>query len=267
MSAPDGVFAKVRRTGFFYAMDYKWGELDIEEGAEVSRSIGGLSLRVIRSGDIYRMHLDGESAVWARSVGWHDAHVGTRGTLRLEPATPDLPIVLRPSNPVALSCGEVVQYRVLLPLWIRVTKIDPGCEGTQETLFDVPSRILKRTWFGAVDGGEIAYVRRFEPQSRESYQRHQYVVPVTIRNSSDSVLWFERFLLRVVHHDLYRFEDCIESNGVTVTFKGREQLSQISFESGREVLSRGGELVSTSRVPAGSDIIRKSFLWLKSLAG
>lgn len=121
---------------------------------------------------------------------------------------------------MALSCGEVVRYRVLLPLWVRITKIGSGWDGRREILFDMPCRILKRTWFGAVDGGEIAYVRRFEPQSRESYQRYQYVVPVTIHNSSDAVLWFERFLLRVVHLDLYRFEDRIESNGVTVTFQG-----------------------------------------------
>lgn len=244
-----------------------WSELDIAEGSEVSRSVGDLQLRIVRSNHIYRIHMDGGPARSEGVAGWHDAHVGANGRVRVEPATPNLPIVLRPTIPIALSCGESVHYRVLLPLWIRITT-DGGMTGyRREVLFDLPCRTLKRTWFGAAGGGEIAYVRAFDPQSREAYQNHQCVVPVTIRNSSDSVLWFERFLLRVVHLDLYRMDRCIESNGVTVAFKGREQLSQISFESARTTIEQGGAPLTTSRIPAGSDIIRKSFLWLKSLAG
>ena len=222
---------------------------------------------MVLSDHTYRIHVDGGPAQSAGVAGWHDAHVRANGRVLIEPATPDLPVVLRPSIPIALSCGESVHYRILLPLWIRVV-VDAATGGCRrEILFDLPSRTLKRTWFGAADGGEIAYVRAFDPQSREAYQGHQCVVPVTIRNSSDSVLWFERFLLRVVHLDLYRVGRYIESNGVTVAFKGREQLSQISFESARTTIERGGTPLTTSRIPAGSDIIRKSFLWLKSLAG
>ncbi|MCG8481264.1 MAG: hypothetical protein MI724_19375 [Spirochaetales bacterium] len=248
-------------------MQINWGEFDIADGGEVSCSVGDLHLRIVLSNRTYRIHVDGGPARSAGVVGWHDAHIPAAGRVRIEPATPDLPVVLRPSIPIALSCGEAVHYRILLPLWIRVAVDDaaPGCR--REILFDLPSRTLKRTWFGAAEGGEIAYVGAFDPQSREAYQRHQCVVPVTIRNGSDSVLWFERFLLRVIHLDLYRMGPCVESNGVTVAFKGREQLSQISFEAAKTTIERGGVPLTTSRIPAGSDIIRKSFLWLKSLAG
>ncbi|MEX2442857.1 MAG: hypothetical protein WD492_04600 [Alkalispirochaeta sp.] len=246
-----------------------WGTIAFEDPEEVSFTLSELEVRIIHKDDSYRIHLDGnllKNRVGISS-GWNEVHIPPSSALSLEPATPDLPIVLRPQEPIALAPGAEISYRVQLPLWVRLVAV-PGRNrkgSERDILFDLPAQTLKRTWFGTGESGEIGYSWRFLPRSTERYQKHLFCVPLIIRNSSQTVLWFERLLLRVIHLDLYRVARQIETNRVTVSFKGSEQLSQVTFEPPASAAQRGAKLLSEHRETANQDIIRRSFLWLRDL--
>lgn len=247
-----------------------WGPLLFEDPEEVAFTFSELDVRIVYKDGSYRVHLDGAPIKHRFGVlpGWNEVHSAPGTVLTMEPATPDLPVVLRPQEPIAVAPGAQISYRVQLPLWIRLVSVpQENRRGIDTTpLFDLPTVALKRTWFGTGESGEIGYSWKFLPRSQERYQRHLFSVPLTIRNSSQSVLWFERLLLRVVHLDLYRVHRQIETNQVTVAFKGSEQLSQVTFESAAGAAQRGAKLVAERREPANQDIIRRSFLWLRDLA-
>ncbi len=247
-----------------------WGQLSFEDPEEVALTLSDLEMRIVHKDGSHRVHLDGAPIKNQAGAlpGWNELHLPPSAVLTLEPATPDLPVVLRPLEPIALAPGAEISYRVQLPLWVRLVAVPSTYRKVSETvaLFDVPTTALKRTWFGSGESGEISYSWKFLPRSKERYQRHLFTVPLTIRNSSQSVLWFERLLLRVVHLDLYRMNRQLETNQVTVSFKGSEQLSQVSFEPPASTEQRGATLLAERREPANQDIIRRSFLWLRDLA-
>lgn len=247
-----------------------WGPLSFEDPEEVAYTLADLEMRIVYRDGSYRIHLDGSPIKNQAGVlpGWNEIHIAQSAGLTLEPATPDLPIVLRPQEPIAVAPAADISCRVQLPLWVRLVSVPREYRRGSDSfpLFDIPTVALKRTWFGSGETGEIGYSWKFLPRSKERYQRHLFTVPVTIRNSSQSVLWFERLLLRVVHLDLYRVNRQIETNHVTVAFKGSEQLSQVSFEPSSSTAQRGAKLIAERREPAGQDIIRRSFLWLRDLA-
>jgi hypothetical protein len=246
-----------------------WGTIAFEDPEEVSFTLAELDVRIIHKDGSYRVHLDGPPLKnrLGISSGWNELHIPPSSVISLEPATPDLPIVLRPQEPIAVAPDAEISYRVQLPLWVRLVAVPQRNRKSSDpdVLFDLPTQALKRTWFGNGEAGEIGYSWRFLPRSAERYQRHLFSVPLTIRNSSQTVLWFERLLLRVIHLDLYRVNRQIETNKVTVSFKGSEQLSQVTFEPPGSATNRGAKLLSEHREPANQDILRRSFLWLRDL--
>jgi hypothetical protein len=251
-------------------MKQLWSPLSLSDPGESAFSIGDLEGRIVLRAGCYRLHLDGKVVgdTTPTRAGWRELYVAPNARLSFEPATPDLPIVLKPNEPVAVAPEQTVRYLIRLPLWVRLVATTPqeNRRGERQDLFlDVPTRELKRTWFGTSESGDVGYGWSFLPRVAAAPQRNLFTVPLTIVNSSPSVLWFERLLLRVVHLDLYQFGDGIESNGVTVAFKGVDHFSQITFEESPSVVNRGGTLLSSRRVNVGQDIVRRSFLWLREL--
>ncbi|TVR67314.1 MAG: hypothetical protein EA427_14080 [Spirochaetaceae bacterium] len=247
-----------------------WGIVELEPGEERAISIGELDLQFRRTAEEWRLGLFGNPVTAGGAVpGWRSIPALGNTRPNLVPATPDLPVVLKPANPIALVPGATVHYKLTLPIWIKLIVTGKrGREVTTETLADLPSHLIKRTWFGTVEAGEVAYGWRFSPQTdhaNRAVRRDEFSVPLTIKNRSDAVLWFERLMLRVVHLDLYQADGGIVSNSVTVNYKGLEQYSQITWGDGRSMIKSGFHKISGCREVASNDIIRKSFIWLRDL--
>jgi hypothetical protein len=239
-----------------------WGPISVDVGQDRSISVGELTVRMVRYKTSWRLYVEhaGHIASPSQNDGWRDLRLERAHGLRVEPAVPDLPVVLKPSEPIAVGPAADETFRILLPLWIRIWS-----EGAREPLLDTASKRLKKTWFGTPEAGELGYGWAFGPRSVETYQRHQFVVPLRVVNASQSVLWFERLLLRAVHLRLYQNGPRIESNGVTVRFKGGGQVSQVTFERDESMVARSAQLISERRAPVNPDIIRRSFTWLRDL--
>lgn len=249
-------------------MDNLWKEFSLFDGSDSSITIGNLEVRIVGKSGGARIHLDGRALESTElKEGWRDISLPEDYQIRIVPRTPDLPVVLRPDEPIELAVDARFDFEVLLPVWAEIRhtygkyrKRDDGL------LFDLPTRSLKRSWFGTPESGEVAYTWSFSPNVRRTYQRFLMTVPVTIENRSNATLHFERFLLRVIHLGVYRINNQLSTNHVTVVFKGSEQMSQITFEPNDSVARRGGILLSSPRMNSSNDMIRKSFGWLKELA-
>jgi hypothetical protein len=245
-----------------------WGTVVPDPGDERHLVIGTTGFRLRHEGDFWSVHVHGP-AIASANVSCDRQTVLAPETSRLvlRPATPDLPVVLRPERPIAFLPGTRREYDILLPPWCVLAVDHSGKNGnTSRVLLDVPSRPLKRTWFGNQENGELAWSVHFAPDSRDSPGQQQLIVPLTIENSSHTVLWFERLLVRVVHLDVYRCGERLVTNGVTVNFKGTEQFSQITFAPSPPARFSAVERMAARRLQASSDLIRKSFLWLKDFA-
>jgi hypothetical protein len=242
-----------------------WGPIQLPDGGERTYSLGETEARVVRKGEAYRVSLNGNARAVQELPRWRTVQCSRGAELLMVPATPDLPVVIRPDEQIALAMGSEAEFRIRIPAWIKLL-VRSENQG-EESVVDVPCRDLKRTWFGTGEAGELGYSLSFTPESSAPTPRDMFTVPVRIVNASQSVLLFERFLLRVIHLDLYQTASGLATNGVTVQFKGREQLSQIMFEPRTSAARRyNGTHVGTSRVPVERDVIKKSFLWLKDLA-
>lgn len=245
-----------------------WGVIYDPEDSDRVVTIGSIELRLAKAEHGWKMHLSGPTvAASILATGWHEIHSSTGMTGHLLPATPDLPVVLKPTSPIAVLPGTSAHYRVVLPLWIKIVFLSQSMRGTtNEPYADIPTRLVKRTWFGTGETGEIAYGWSFSPAAHYPLRRDEFCVPLTIKNGSQSTLWFERFLLRVIHLDLYETETGLQTNPVNVVFKGAEQFSQVTYGDGRIHKQRVEQRIGIRRQSSSSDIIRKSFLWLRDLA-
>lgn len=245
-----------------------WDQPDRVGAGGESVEIGDLSFRLVQQSSAVQIHLDGGvlDAPDMPAAGWHSAVVRGQQPVCVQPATPDLPVVVRTQRPLSLSPGSEFSTVVRVPLWIRIClDAASGSRQTSYDIADIPTRRLKRTWFGPVDTGEVAYSWWFNPGELPDAHDHYFLVPLTISNQSQTLLRFERMLLRAVHLDLFLIDGRLESNRVTIAFKGTDQLSHITFESEVAVRARGGRFVAAHRVDANQDIIRRSFHWLRDL--
>jgi hypothetical protein len=245
-----------------------WGALSVDIDEEQDFSIGDVALRVRRTPEDWRVMVEGSPVTDPGINGrWTVVRAREQTGIRILPATPDLPVVLKPEEPIALTPRATAQYDIVLPLWIRIfpckEKNDSPVGGD---LLDIPTQLVRRTWFGTDEAGEVAYGWKFSGTRRYVRTADTFRVPLRIKNESDSILWFERMLLRVVHLNLYQIEGRLVSDDVTVAFRGAEQFSQVTYGSGKTQKPSRAHPIAVHRQSVSSDIIRKSFIWLRDLA-
>ncbi|SIQ01216.1 hypothetical protein SAMN05920897_102205 [Alkalispirochaeta americana] len=245
-----------------------WGPVNLDHHESREFSWGSLRITCTRTLTDWNLEYENRGILLTDTVTEHRVILPARNSFpHFLPATHDKPVLLRPAHPIALAPGTSVHYQVFLPLWIQVVTAPLGQQILSgEAFLDLPTSPLKRTWFGTFESGESAYQHRFTPLDVPDQPADQYMVPLTISNDSSSVLWFERFLLRVIHLDLFQAEDGIVSNHVKVAFRGADQFSQITYGDGKALRRGGARQCSSQRQPSSGDLIRKSFLWLRDLA-
>lgn len=187
-------------------------------------------------------------------------------TLETRPATPDLPLVLKAAEPFVLLPEATFFSRITVPVWIQLlAHLSHGQRS--EPVLDIPTEALPRTWFGTNEVGELAYAMPFEPASETDYSPLKISVPVRITNASGSLLRFERFMLRVIHLDVFLSAGRLVANDVNISFRGADQLSHIVLSETSSLASSFARRITQKRVPANKDFIRKSFMWLRDLTG
>lgn len=200
-------------------------------------------------------------AQWSRWVAGDDAPV-----VRLVPALPDRPAVLRPRYPLHVPRGRSVLFFVNVPLWVRVQVGNPP----GAVLTEIPALVLRNTWFGAPTSGELCYALRTRA-SRElaEVSNHPYMAtcPVSVENQAPSDLQFERLCVRVEHLHVYRGQRRLWTNQVEVAFKGEELVSQINIRRYAPVFEQTSERLCPAREPVDHSLLKRSFSFLRAITG
>ncbi len=203
--------------------DHWWGQFQLSEHSVLEWQLGPLTLRCRYLNGEWQIGYqrarednDDQDSDWQR--GPSDAppdaleHCAryvfnhTNGQLHVMPQLPDRALVSRPRQPFNLIAGEEVLVYVSAPLWLT---LDVGEK--HQRLDDLAIQRPSDTWFGpSTLEGELCYATRSHcRRSLDELPRrpHRAIIPVLIRNHSDSLLPLERVAIPARSLPLYVAED------------------------------------------------------------
>jgi hypothetical protein len=234
-----------------------WGEHTLDGEKTSTWQIGDLDLQIKEAGN--ELWIASENSSMKKLPNDHEikwsrwARRKSSNCIRLEPLFPDKAIVVKPESPFRLLPGVEARVFVRVPIYIGV-KLK---QKSDNYLAELPSVTLSLTWFGGPTEGELCYWisssarREITSDSKRDYLA---ICPIQLKNSSDQDLLVEKLCLRVKWLSLYDKDDQLWANETKVSYKGGNDLSQVSIISGPP-----REAEKASMINAAREITRKSF--------
>ncbi|MFT5394812.1 MAG: hypothetical protein ACI8PT_005024, partial [Gammaproteobacteria bacterium] len=218
-----------------------WSQHSFSENQCASFEIGPLRFWLHRTRDEWRVAqeygekpnacvhtLDADvpgSADWQRWIAVTDRRV------RLVPAMPDRPVIVRPEARFAISPGASGTFYVRIPVWVRLVV------GDKDTLLsELPTILLSNSWFGAPDDGDFCYSLRTTAQrDLDAYDpqpfRARCAVHVANRSATDE-LNIQRLCLRARSLSVYEHKGMLKTNDIKVDYHGEDQLPDVEHLAG-----------------------------------
>lgn len=183
----------------------------------------------------------------------------------IEPGLPDLPIIVKPVQNISIIPLQKLKVFVEVPFSVRLLF---GSEKRQKLLKEFVTHNLSKSFFGDSETGEFAYFLKSQlMRNIDDYTNtgKSIYCPLTIENYSSQNLEFEKMILRVPYLSIFKSQDHLISNPVVITFKGEDQISQISY---KRIPSKNNEnlrLITKPRMAEDKNILKKSFYLIKHL--
>lgn len=256
-----------------------WGAHQLPDNDEILEvRIGPLSLWARgREDEVWLAHAAGE---WtphgeppareppSEEEGWTRWPIGAPGDgIRLSPALPPRPLVVKPELSFRLLPGASARVFVRAPLWARVTV----SAADRRQLTEVPTVNLSDTWWGEFVDGELGY---WLPTSArrsvgpESFAPHRAVCPLDLSNRSSDELEVERVALRVGHLSIFSGDRGFWADVTRVSFQGGEEGSDVHV-TGRapEEAGSGAVRVAAPREPVSRGFRAWTFSRLRAVSG
>ena len=237
-----------------------WGKVQLPDGRLDLSLADDLSVGFERCGnELIIKIIKGDDVSVKRYI------TGNEHDLYLEPGLPDLPIILKPEQYLSILPSKRLDAFVKVPLVLRVYY---GTKQKKTALTDVVVQNLSRSFFGSSESGEFAYflesplhtdISGYEADNRSIY------CPLSISNRSLQNLEFEKMILRVPYLSVYRTGGNLVASPVSITFRGQEQISQISYRKAPSAHGGSSELLSAPRQEEDKNLLRRSFYFIKNL--
>jgi len=190
---------------------------------------------------------------------------GNSGNLIVVPALPNKAVVFRNNKNIKVSAGESTRLFFTIPLSMQLYFDEVKDENR---LIEVPLRRLSDTWFGEMDGGEPAYSigsTYYKSLAEVDARVWEAIASVEIINNTFGVLDLQRLILRVEEFNLYRKDNQILTNHVTIEFKGQEQVESVNLSTRDDVHGDKFELVASKRLSDSKKLLRRSFFFIKNI--
>ncbi len=185
--------------------------------------------------------------------------------IKLKPVFPDRPITIKPEQSLRVSKGSKIRIYVRVPLWLRV-EIEKKI-----TIFEIPTVVLSKTYFGTYMEGARCYwissgVRsEITPDLSRPYLA---ICPLQIINRSEEELFIGKICLRVEELSLYLSDGQLWANDTTINYRGSEDISHIEIGKKAPQEVEKGTLVSPPRsLEQRKGFAAKTFQTLKDLPG
>ncbi|MDF1825185.1 MAG: hypothetical protein P1U68_11115 [Verrucomicrobiales bacterium] len=177
--------------------------------------------------------------------------------LDINPAFPDLPVIVRPEYRIDLEPGASKRIWVSIPpsVVVRVKdKID-------QILAEFPTVALEQSWFGQPGKGELCYQLASQARDLPGLETSEVGIqcPVTIVNQSKEPLLVTRFCLRVAGLVLFESGNGLWGNETVVKYQGGASVSKVSLQNGPPPEAVQPRVLATSREPGSFRVVGRTF--------
>jgi hypothetical protein len=203
---------------------------------------------------------------WNRWISGEEALV-----VRLVPALPERPLVVKPEFTIKVPISRSAVFYVSIPIWIRIMAGDDRTGGPSLMLTEIPTAILSKTWFGDTVSGELCYALTTHAERDLSDLKpvpHEAICPLSIRNSSQFELNFQRLCLHAENLSVFKAGERLWTSVVNVDFRGEEQMSQIRIvDRPPDQAGQDCPKICDARVKPDRSLMKKSFQMLRFLTG
>ncbi len=183
--------------------------------------------------------------------------------VQLQPAFPDLPIVVKPEYPFRVIQNVHTKMYVRIPVWVQVLF-------KKTVITELPSVVLSKTWFGNFVEGELCYWistaarKQIEP---DLFRPFLCICPIEISNSSEEELLVEKICLRVGRLSLYNYQGQLWGSETKIIYHGRDRVSNIEVSRKAPSEASKAERMASSRDESKVGFAAKTFASLKDLPG
>ncbi len=173
------------------------------------------------------------------------------------PALPSRPLVVRPRTPLELPPQTEATFYVSLPLGVELRVGKPEAPVPQlQVLTTLEPVVLSDTWCGEFTTGELCFSlksRAVRSLGEIQVRPLRAMCPLVIRNGSAAVLPLKKLCLRMIYLSLYRGQASLWTNRILLTYKGREELGQVDYETSAPGEAQGALLLveASQRPPTG----------------
>jgi hypothetical protein len=233
-----------------------WAKRAPEHEWRIATSRAGEELNEISSGEDPPPPSD---AAWKR---W--AFKEEDATLHVLPAMPDMPVVARPDSPVRIPRGNEITFFVSIPFFLQA-HVGPANE---IFIYEEPTVVLSKTWFGEPTGGELSYALRTSA-SRDLQGikpgQHRVVCPVIVRNRSTEELNFQKICIRSMHVNIHAGATRLWTEEIEVTYLGQNSFSEVTFGKEPPAYEPTLGVLAPARETLARNFLKKSFSSLLSL--
>lgn len=253
-----------------------WGDRPLPARGETQRlRVGPLTVWMRGAGDeiriaFFRPNGTGESFVESpRDATWSRwALPDGPCHLRIAPAFPDRPLVVKSEHPFTLMRRARVRIYGRVPAWVRVELVtDPG--GQAAFLTEIPTVALSDTWWGDFKDGELAYwlvtpgLRELTP---DLFEEHTVLSTVQLDNLSGDDLRVEKLSLRVEHLSIFEKDGWLWAEEVRVEYFGEDEGTEIRMDDLPPREAAGAREITAARHRSKS-LRARTFARLKALSG
>jgi len=248
----------------------QWGLLQFAEQKEIRLEWERFRIRLIKRGsDLLLVENRGEQEAGVQ-LG-DDPETDFRryafetpvDAIRVEPRTPDRPIVVQPLHPLRLAPKAEVNFYVSIPVDIQLSTVH---KKNDELLERLRAEILSDTWFGDQTGGVLCYAiksrARRECPAIDSEQTARAICKIQIQNQSAEQLHCAKFCLRLDHCHLWQTRPALWTSPVRIRFNGSDHLSAIDYSDKAPTEAEGAEKIADAVQAPLSGLIRRTFAGL-----
>lgn len=237
-----------------------WGKIEFSDNVFSQQISPEHSIDIERTATeiIITTHSTGESETRRFITGKTDE-------VFIEPGLPPLPILMKPIDLITILPSRKLEAYLEIPFSIRVLI---GTVQKKVFLYEYEPIKISRCYIDTTEKGEFAFQMESRICSTISEYRNpctSVYCPITILNRSAQYLTFGKMVYRTSNLSIYSDGRVLISSPVHFTFKGSEQLSQISYRKTPPNADRELRLITTTKQQDAESILKRSFFFLKTL--
>lgn len=189
---------------------------------------------------------------------------GKSGNLCIAPSLPVKPVVLKNSGMHILP-GQSMHFFVKIPLNLQFYFDEPS---VNNLISEYPMYRLSDTWFGEPDEGESAFaLGNFYQKDADllDVRPWEAICPVNILNHSNLMLEVQRLIIRVENLALVRSDQRIMTSMVEIEYKGRDQVSSVSYHLDKSLHGASFIQMTAPRSNVAKSSLKINFHFIKNI--